>query len=63
MNKLEDLGDQTYRQILENNMINPHEEKCAQEKFYGRMTEYAKHFQNFEEIGIVYSITTRTAKI
>ena len=32
---------------FENIMVNPHREKCAYEKFWGKMLDYTKHLNNF----------------
>ena len=32
---------------LENIMVNPHEEKCAHERFYGKIPDYAKYLRTF----------------
>ena len=32
---------------LEYIMVNPHEEKCAHENFYGKIMDYAKHLSTF----------------
>ena len=32
---------------LENILVNPHEEKCAHEKFYGKILDYAKYLRTF----------------
>ena len=39
-------------------MVNPHEEKFAHEKFYGKNPDYAKYLRNFGEMGVVRSIAT-----
>ena len=42
----------------ENIVINPHEEKCTHEKFYGKISDYAKYLRTFGEKGVVRSIAT-----
>ena len=32
---------------LENIMINPHEEKCAHDKFYNNITDYKKNLKTY----------------
>ena len=32
---------------LSNIMVNPHKEKCAHEKFYGKIPDYAKYLRTF----------------
>ena len=43
---------------LENIMVNPHEEKCAHEKFYGKIPYYAKYSRTLGEMGVVRNIAT-----
>ena len=43
---------------LGNIMVNPHEEKCAHEKFYGKIPDYKKYLRTLEEMGVVRSIHT-----
>ena len=47
---------------LYNIMINPHKEKCAQEKLYKKLSEYAKYFINFVEMGVLRSTASVKAK-
>ena len=49
--------------IAENIMVNPHEEKCAHEKFYGKIPEYTKYLRTFGEIVVVHSIATVKEKL
>ena len=44
-------------------MVNPHEEKCAHKKFYGKNTDYTKYLSIFGEIGVVSSIVTVKEKL
>ena len=44
-------------------MVNPHEEKCAHEKFYGKTTDYTKYLRNFGEMGVVRSIASVREKL
>ena len=48
---------------LENIMVKPHKEKCAYEKFYIIISEYAKHLRIFGEMGVAYIIATLKAKL
>ena len=48
---------------LENVMLNPHEEKCAHDKFYGRIPDYAKYLKALGEMGVVRSISAVKAKL
>ena len=43
---------------LENIMVNPQKEKCAHEKFYRKIPDYAKYLRTFGEIGIGSGIAT-----
>ena len=44
-------------------MVNPHGEKCAHDKFYGKLLDYTKHYRNFGEIGVVCSIVNTKNKL
>ena len=48
---------------LENNIVNPHEEKCAHENFYRKLLDYKKHLSTFGEMGVVRSTATVKAKL
>ena len=48
---------------LENIMVKPHKEKCAHEKFYGKIPDYAKYLRNFIKTGVVCSIATVREKL
>ena len=37
-------------------MVNPHKEKCAGDKFYRKIIDYAKHFRTLGEMGDVCNI-------
>ena len=39
-------------------MVNPHEEKCVHEKFYGKIPYYDKNLRTFGEIVVARSIAT-----
>ena len=39
-------------------MVNPHKEKCAHEKFYGKFSDYIKYSMTSGEIGFVRIIAT-----
>ena len=42
----------------ENIMVNPHEEKCAHKKFYGKIPDYKKYLRTLRGMGVLRSITT-----
>ena len=44
-------------------MVNPHEEKSAHEKFYGKIPDYTKYLRTFGEMGVVRSIATVKVKL
>ena len=44
-------------------MGNPHKEKCAHEKSYGKIPDYEQYISTFEEMVFVRSITTVKAKL
>ena len=44
-------------------MVKPHEEKCAHEKFYGNILDYAKYLSTFVEMGVVRSINMLKSKL
>ena len=46
---------------LESIMIKPHEEKCAHEKFYEKIPDYAKYLRTFGLLGVVRSIAKAKA--
>ena len=48
---------------LENIMVNPHKEKYAQKKLYGKMIDYTKHLSNLGEMGVVWIIATVKSKL
>ena len=48
---------------LENIVVNPHEEKCAHENFYGKIPDYTKYSRTLGEMGVVRSIATIKAKM
>ena len=48
---------------LKNIMVNPIEEKCTHKNFYGKMTDCAKHFRDFGEMGVVRNIGTLKSKL
>ena len=42
----------------ENIMVNPHEEKCAHKKFYGKIPDYTKSLKTLGGMRVIHSITT-----
>ena len=38
---------------LEIIIVNPHKEKCAHEKFYGKFSHYEKYLRTFGDVGVV----------
>ena len=48
---------------FENIMVNAHEEKCAHEKFYGKITDYTKYSSTLVEMGVVHSIANTKEKL
>ena len=44
-------------------MVNPHKEKCAHEKFYKKIPDYAKYLNTLGEMGVVRSIATIKEKL
>ena len=56
--KLAYRSDVQHPQLKLENYDKAYKEKYAYNKFYGKMTDYAKHLRTFGEMGVVCSIST-----